>query len=280
MHEFKIAGPALDDGVPIHLAVAALDNFQSIVDKSYLVLAGSQRMSGIDREIFQLRAKQFTNGSLLTYFEIALHGIQLSLPFVSSFGPQNLWDYTRDSFFFLQSVCSAVQAGEKPTYHFENDGNVAVHIGDSTHHYHGPVIQIGELALPSYQNLAHLIDPKKLSHISAKPKDQDKQDIYIGPDDRGKFDIPTRIEKDTQAIHCEIYDFNKYKNAGKLSVKRPQQAIPQGDYPFEIFGSQDHVEYIYSMLQPQVQLHCLVEMESNPFGEDKVHKLHITGISP
>jgi len=280
VHEFKICGPALDDGVPIHIAVAALDNFQAVVDKSYLVLAGAKRMSAKDREIFQLRAKTFERGSLLTQFEIALSGMQLTLPFISSFGPQNLWDYTRDAFSFLTNVCGAVQNNEKPTYTFSNDGDVNVQIGDTVHHYNGPVIQIGELALPSYQKLAHLIEPQRLSEISAKPSDQKVPDLYIGPNDRNKFDIPTRIEKETRAIDCEIYDFNKYKNAGRLSIKQPGQALAQGDYAFEIFGSQDHVEYIYSMLKPQVRLYCLVEMESNPFGEDKVYKLHVTGVSP
>jgi hypothetical protein len=32
------------------------------------------------------------------------------------------------------------------------------------------------------------------------------------------------------------------------------------------------------MLKPEVELACLVELESNPFGDDKVHQLHITGV--
>lgn len=280
MHEFKIDGPAFKEGAPIHLSVSALDNFQSVIDKSYLVLSGAKRMSPKDREIFHLRATNFRRGSLLTEFEIVISGIQLALPFVSSFGPQNLWDYTRDSFSFLKTVCAAVQKGEKPTYEFNNEGDASVHIGDNHYHYHAPVIQISELALPSYQNLAHLIDPAKVSEISSKPQFQEESDIYIGPNDKEMFDIPTRIEKETVALGCEIYDFNKYKNKGKLSVKESGQAVPIGDYNFEIFGSQDNVEYIYSMLKPKVELYCLIEMESNPFGDDRVHKLHVTGVNP
>lgn len=263
MHEFKIDGPAFKDGAPIHISVAALDNFQSVVDKSYLVLAGAKRMSAKDREIFYLRATSFRQGSLLTNFEIVLSGIQLALPFVSHFGPQNFWEYTKDSFSFLKNVCSAVQKNEKPTYEFNNQRDVTVHIGDNHYHYHAPVIQIAELALPNYQELAHLIDPLKVSTITSKPVNQEAADIYIGPNDKGMFDIPTRIEQETISLKCEIYDFNKYKNKGKLSVKMAEQAVPQGDFNFEIFGSQDNVEYIYSMLKPQVELYCLIEMESN-----------------
>lgn len=280
MHEFKIDGPALRNGVPIHIAVSALDNFQAVVDKSYLVFSGSKHMTARDREVFSLLASNFEKGSLLTQFEIILSGVQIALPFASSFGPQNLWDYTKDSFSFLKLVCGAVQKGEKPTYEFNNDGDATVQIGDTHHHYHGHVIQIGKLALHNYQNLAGMIDPKKLDHISANPVLQETPDIYIGPNDKNMFDVPRRIEKETVELRCEIYDFNKYKNSGKLSVAVTGEPVPEGEYNFEIFGSQDNVEYIYSMLKPQVELHCLIEMESNPFGEDKVYKLHVTGVNP
>lgn len=280
VHEFKIDGPALREGVPIHIAVAALENFQAVVDKSYLVFSGSKRMTARDREIFRLVASEFKTGSLLTQFEIAISGVQIALPFISSFGPQNIWDYTKDSFNFLKLVCGAVQKGEKPTYEFNNEGDAFVHVGDMHHHYHGQVIQIGKAALSNYQNLAGMIDPKKLDHISANPVQQETHDIYIGANDRNMFDVPKRIEKETVELCCEIYDFNKYKNIGKLSISEDGQAVPVGEYNFEIFGSQDSIDYIYSMLKPQVDLHCLVELEANPFGEDTVHKLHITGVNP
>ena len=245
-----------------------------------MVLSGAKRLSAKDREIFYLRARSFKQGSLLTNFDIVLSGVQLALPFVGAFGPQNFWEYTKDSFSFLKNVCNAVQNNQKPTYEFNNEGDATVHIGDNHYHYHGPVVKIGELALPNYQDLAHLIDPLKVTTISSKPTNQERPDIYIGPKDRGMFDVPTRIERETVSLKGEIYDFNKYKNKGKLSVKSPGQSIPQGDYNFEIFGSQDNVEYIYSMLKPQVGLFCLIEMESNPFGDDKVFKLHVTGVSP
>ncbi len=280
MFEFKIDGPALRNGVPIHIAVAALDNFQGVVDKSYLVSTDSKRISANDREVFTLLASNFQKGSLLTNFEIVLTGVQLSLPLVSSLGPQNLWELTKDSFNFLKLVCGAVQKGDKPTYEFNNDGDATVNIGGTHHHYYSQTIQTGQLALTNYQNLAGMIDKNKLNHISANPTNQETPDIYIGPDDKRMFDIPRRVEKETVELRCEIYDFNKYKNIGKLSVASSSQPVPEGEYPFEIFGLQDNVDYIYSMLKPQIELHCLIEMESNPFGEDKVYKLHVTGVNP
>ena len=279
MLEYKIDGPALRDGIPIHIAAASLDYFQAVLDKTYLIAVGSKKMTGRDRNVFQLRASSFSRGSFLTNFEIILTGAQLALPFIGTLGPQNVWEYTKDTFNFLKVVCGAVQKGEKPHYVFQNNGDVAVKTGDTVNNYYGPVIQIGELALPSYQNLAHLIDPKKLDEISAGKSEQEKPDIVIGKNDRGIFDIPTRIEEETVRLLCEIYDFNKYKNVGKLSVKTKNQPVHIGEYNFTISGSQNNIDYIYSMLKSEVELICLIEMESNPFGNDKVHKLHITGVN-
>jgi len=276
--EFKIDGPKFKDGVPIHIAVQALDKFQSIVDKTYLVSSGSKKMMVKDREKYYLKATEFREGSLLTIFEIALQGVQLGLPLASQLGPQNIWDYTKETFNFLKLVCGAVQKGEKPSYEFNNNGDATVHIGDISHHYSGPVIQIAQLSLSSYQGLANLLEPNKLTEISAGVHEKSPRDIYLGEGDRGAFDIPTRIEKDTIHLKCEIFDFNKYKNIGKLSVSCEDQKIQPGEYNFTIFGDQDNVEYIYSMLKPEVGIVCLIEMESNPFGNDKVNKLHITGV--
>jgi hypothetical protein len=276
--QFKIDGPALKEGVPIHLAVSALDNFQSIIDKTYLVATDSRKISPKEREKYFLKATEFKEGSLLTVFEIALIGVQLGLPLVSDLGPQNLWEYTKETFGFLKLVCGAVQSGEKPVYQFGNDGNVTVQTGDQEYHYHAQVIQIGQLSLANYQELAHLLDPKKLSEISAGKHNDTNPDLFLGANDKKIFDVPTRIEKETVELKCEIFDFNKFKNNGKLSVSIMGQEIPPGEYNFAIFGNQDNVDYIYSMLKPEVVLHCLIEMLSNPFGEDNVHKLHITGV--
>lgn len=279
MLEYKICGPIFDEGVPLHIAINALSNFHSVVDKTYLVATGSKRLTARDREIFQLKASSITRGSLLTKFEIIIATYQLAIPFIGALGPDNIWAFTKDTFDFLKAVCGAVQKDEKPTYVFDNNGDVNVQIGDTHYHFHGQVIQIGELALPSFQELAHLIEPNKIKTISAGKCGQEKPDIYLGKNDKKIFDLPTRIEQETISLKCEIFDFNKYKNVGKLSVSNDYQQIPIGEYNFTIFGSQDNVDYIHSMLKKEVELYCLIEMESNPFGNDKVCKLHVTGVN-
>lgn len=277
--QFKIDGPILKEGIPIPVAISALSSFQSILDKTYLVTTQKSRITASDREKFFLRATEFRTGSLLTYFDIALQGVQLGLPLVSNLGPQNIWDLTKDSFTMLKTVCGAVKEGKQPTYEFNNHGDVYVHIGDQHHHYHGPVFQIAKLSLTSYQDLAHLLGTNKLTEISAGQRFNDSRDIFLNGLDREAFDLPTKIQNETTELQCEVFDFNKYKNSGKLSVSVTGQEVPPGEYNFSIYGNQDNVEYIYSLLKPQVTLYCLVEELISPFGAIEVHKLHVTGVS-
>lgn len=275
---FKLDGPALRQGVPIPLVLSALGHFQSLVDKAYLVTTDSSKITSRERERFYLNATEFQRGSFIAIFDIALQGVQIGLPLASSYGPQNIWDLTKDTFYFLKIVCGAIQDQKQPRYNFRNDGDVTVNIGDQHYHYHGPVFEIGKLALPAYQELSHMIGQNKLHEISAGRRSQRHPDIFIGSHDNKAFDIPTKIQKETTELRCEVYDFNKYKNAGKLRVSQPDQGIPEGSYNFSIFGNQDNVEYIYSMLKPEVALFCLVEEADSPFGEKNIVRLYVTGV--
>jgi hypothetical protein len=276
--QFKIDGEKLADGVPLHIAVTALDQFQKIVDKSYLGISGSKRITKKERDKFFIRTSEIKHGSLLTYFDIALQGVQLGLPLVSTYGPQNVWAATKDTFNFLKTVCSAVQNGQQPTYQFNNEGDAKVTIGNEVHNYNATVIKIGKLALPNYQELAGMLGKEQLNEISAGIANAEVMDLFLSTEDKDAFKVPTKIEKETIELKCEVFDFNKYKNAGKLSVTVFGQNVPVGEYNFSIFGSQNNVDYIYSMLKPVVVLNCLVELAISPFGGEEIHLLHIIGI--
>ncbi|ACH63521.1 hypothetical protein [Aliivibrio fischeri] len=276
--QFKIDGKKLKNGVPLHTAIAALDSFQKIVDKSYMGITGVKKLTQNEREKYFINTTEIKHGSLLTNFDIVLQGIQLGLPLFTSYGPQNIWDATKDTFSFLKTVCGAVQRGESPTYEFNNDGDAAVHVGDEVHHYHGTVIKIGQASLSNFQDLAHLAGANKLSEISAGKIDSPHKDLFIGEGDSKMFDVPTKLEQEVRSVKCEVFDFNKFKNAGKLCVSELGQYVSVGDYNFSIFGKQSNIDYIYSMLKPEVELNCLIELEISPFGGEEIHRLHITGI--
>jgi hypothetical protein len=272
---FKLEGPVFKDGVPVHVAIKAWDNLQSIIDKTYLVATQSHRIGSKEREKYYLRATTFEHSSFLTNFEIFLAGAQLILPFLGTLGPQNLWEYPKESFNFLKLICTHKETDQKPKIEVKDNQNTTVHIGDNQFHFHGPVFQIAEKALPKYQDLAHMLEQGKIERISAgKRRDPE---MVLKLEDVKLFDFPTKLQDNAIEVKCEIFTFNKFSNVGKLRIFE-DQAIPSGDYNFSIFGDQDNVNYIYSMLKPLVTVQCLIEMAISPLGVELIYHLHITSI--
>ena len=272
---FKLEGPIFQDGVPIHVAIKAWDNFQSIIDKTYLVATESHRIGAKERDKYYLIATTFEHTSFLTNFEIFLAGTQLVLPFIGTLGPENLWEYTKESFNFLRLICTHKEDAQKVKIDVQDSQNTNVQIGDNHFHYHGPVFQIAEKSLSKYQDLAHMLDHGKIETISAGEKDNPEMVLRL--DDKNLFDFPTKVQDDPIEVKCEIFTFNKFSNVGKLRIF-DGQSIPSGDYNFSIFGDQDNVNYIYSMLKPLVTVKCLLEMAISPLGAELISHLHITGI--
>ena len=274
---FKLEGPVFQDGVPIHVAIKAWDNFQAVVDRTYLVATNSNRIAPRDREKYYLRAKSFEHSSFFTNFEIFLAGIQLALPFLGSLGPQNIWDYTKESFNFLKLVCTQNEKDPSNLRIEINDSqNTIVHTGDINYHFHGPVYEIAEKSLPKYQDLAHMLDQGKIETISAGVRN--KPEMVLQLEDKNLFDFATKIQDEAIEIKCEIFTFNKFKNVGKLRIV-DEQEIPPGDYNFSIYGDQDNVNYIYSMLSPLVIVKCLIESALSPLGKEMISHLYITDIA-
>jgi len=272
---FKLEGPIFEEGVPIHVAIKAWDNFQSIIDRTYLVASNSQRIGTKEREKFYLRAKSFEHSSFLTNFEIYLAGVQLLLPFFGTLGPQNLWEYTKETFSFLKLICTHQEGDQKAKISIQDNQNTVVQIGDIHHHYHGPVYQIAEKALPKYQDLAHMLDEGKIESIYAGNKDEPEMVLRL--EDKNIFGFPKKLDDDPLEVKCEIFTFNKFNNVGKLRVFE-DQIIPKGDYNFSIFGDQNNIDYIYSMLKPRITIKCLLEHAISPLGPELISHLHITGI--
>ncbi len=273
----KIEGPILDEGIPLHVALDVLGNFQSIVDKTYLGASGKKRVSQKDREIFHLKTTEFRHGSLEAYFDIFLGGVDLVLPFISGVSPYELWQCAKQVFSFLKLVFTFTRNGNKPTYVFNNRGDVTVHIGDNHYHYSSPVFKVAGKALPHYQNLAHLLEPGDLEKITAG--EGENEDILLTERLHDLFDVPKEIQETLYELKCDIFKFNKHTNTGNISVPI-NQAIPPGAYGFIIAGPQERAEYIKSMLKPSVNLQCKIEWSRNPLGEDKVERFHVFEVIP
>lgn len=273
---FRMDGPIFKKGVPLHLVIGGLTELHHVIDKTYIVLSNKKRLSRADRKQFQVVSHEFRSSSFIAKFEILLAGAQLAMPFLTAYGPQNIWDYTRETFNFLKLIYKSNKAGEKPTYTF-NDESVTVITGGTQNHFHSNVYIMGREALPAYQNYDDLLSKGGIENISIGREEQPEIELTLK--DKGLFKTKSQIEEEPISLECDIFDFNKKKNSGKLIVNK-DQPVAQGEYSFSVLGSQETSNYILSMLRTSVVIKCLKERIEDPLSETVVQKLHVINVTP
>lgn len=273
---FKMEGKIFDDGIPLPIALSSLHDIQAIFDKTYLVINGSRRITKRDRELFHLKTFAIKQGSLETDLSIFLDSAQIVLPVVSAFGVSDIWTLTKESWEFLKTIYEFSASGEKPTYSANDNGTINVHNGDVVHVYNAPVYQIAQLSVNNWRSLNHKLKPGEIdSYILGNQK---RPEISLTATNKNIFDNPTKVDKASIQIVCDIFDFNKRQNSGKLCVK-DNESIPDGDYSFTVIGSQDYIEYISSMAKSETTVTVLKEVSINPLGDSTILKLHIVEIN-
>lgn len=274
---FKMEGPVLTEGLPIHIVTSGLDSLQGIMDKSYLELTHKQRLTKEERIQFQLVSYNLRRGSLIIDFDILLKVSELALPIIGAINAGTIWDYTKESFQFLKLLYELHKKGQAPQIQQGPNSSVIVVNGDVTYNFNGPVIQIAEKALPHYENLTDLLGEQQVNNIKLGTISE-PQAIELDIQDKELFIIPTTIDDASISLEGEIFDVNKFSRVGKIQVL-PNQKIPASKYSFSIVGDQDIVEYIHSMIKQRVRVTCLVERRPNPLGESVITSLMITGVS-
>lgn len=275
---FTMNGPAFKDGIPIHYLLSGLGELHSIVDKTFLGLVkDKKRLTKEDRQHFQLRTKGVYHGSLDTSVAIVLAGYQIAMPFISELGPKAIWEYTKSTYAFLKFIFAGLRKGDKPTYNFSDNINstFTVNNGSITQTFNAPVYYIGQQALEHYQNLNSLLDTKTVDKIDIGSKSN--PEINLTLPERDLFFLPSQIDQNPISLQCEIFDFNKYNNSGKLQVF-PEQEVPHGEYRFQVIGNQAIVPFIEAMLRTRVTVKCLKETSADPFGKGKVYRLQVIDI--
>jgi hypothetical protein len=275
---FKIDGPGFEEGIPLHLLTSGLSDFQSLLDKTYLGLTQRKRLSRDDRSRYYLLSKDITHGSAETDLGIVLTGIQTAFPFFSALGPTGLWEYAKQTFDFLKFVYSSMKAGNQPTYSWSGDNSqFQVSTGTQTNTYNAPVFNIGQMSINNYESLARPIEEKVVDFVAFG--DANTGTIELDASTAEVFSLPSQIETTPLRLRCEIFDFNKFENVGKLHVY-PGEPAKEGDYRFEVIGDQDVSLFIEAMLRKQVAVNCLREIAPNPFSPEKVIRFQVINVEP
>ena len=274
---FEMDGPAFEAGIPIHTMLSGFSEVQGILDKTYLVLAGRHRMTREERSRFFLRAHRIARSSFHSDIDIVFAVGQVALPFMGTLGPAGIWEYTKQSYEFLKLVFEALKSGIQPQYSFTGHDNstLTVNTGTINNTFHAPVFQIAQSSLTHYQALDKLINEDTVRHVSIGSRA--RPEIKHGIEAKGLFELPTEVDDKPVTISCEIFDFNKFDNVGRLSVF-DGQAVPQGEYRFAVIGDQDVVHFIEAMLRAQVTVTCLRETAVNPFSLSRVMRLQVISV--
>lgn len=272
---FVMEGPAFEKNMPIHIVLAGLSELQNIIDRAYLVLSDRERISVRDREVFRLVAREFKRESFWSEIDICCVIGQMLLPFAQQITPKMVWDCTKDAFGFLKLIYSRRKHKEIPQMVKLENGTVNVCYGDQTFNYNAQVIQIGQQSHANYQNLTKLIEKEGVTKITVGTKEV--ADIRLGSEDKDLFDLPMDIMSEVVKLECDIFDFNKHRNVGKLAVSNGQ-AVPEGEYLFSVAGDRDYVEFVESMLKSRVMVEAQTEMRQDELGNPVVAHLEVLSV--
>lgn len=273
----KMEGPVFDQGIPVHLLVAGFSEVQTILDKTYLGLTYRHRMSRDERSNFFIKTNQVTRGSVYADFDLVVAAGQASFAFISAIGPSTVWDYTKQAYDLLQIVFGVMKADKKPEIAVSaNDHSIInVNTGTQTFVFNAPVLAIAQQALPHYQALDQLLEASGVKTISFGSVGN--PEIKRTQDTKGAFDLPTVVDDAPVILECEIFNFDKFRNTGKLIVG-DGQAVVKGEYKFSVIGDQDVAGYISAMLRKQVKVSCLREISQDPFSPGRVVRLQLTKV--
>lgn len=271
-------GPAFADGIPVHLLTSSLTDFQALLDKTYLGLTQRKRLSRDDRARYYLLSKGISHGSAESDFGVVLTGIQTAFPFFSALGPTGIWEYAKQTFDFLKLIYSGMKSGNQPTYSWSGDNSqFQVNTGAQTNIYNAPVYNIGQMSVINYQSLARPIEERSVDYVTFGGSDAGA--IRLDETNADVFSLPSQVETTPLRLNCEIFDFNKFDNIGKLYVY-PDETVKEGDYRFKVIGNQDVALFIEAMLRKQVAVTCLREIAPNPFSPEKIVRFQIISVEP
>lgn len=270
-------GAAFERGIPVHLLLQGFETSQTIFDRAYLVLAGRTRLTAEERQRFYLLTKGVRHSSLDSWMDLVLTGVQTSFPILGALGPAGIWEYSNQAYELLKFAYEAVKNGEQPTYQNNGDGTLSVNNGTQINVYNGPVYNIAKASQRVYVDMAKNVTGGAITSFSLTEKTGDAA-IRIAQNEAAFFDIPSVIDLQPIELDCEIFDFNKFEDAGKLRVF-DGQVLPMKDYRFSVVGNQADQTYIEAMLRRNVKVTCLREVIVDPLAQEKIVRLQVLKVA-
>lgn len=275
--DLYMEGRAFESGIPVHLMLQGFETSQTILDRAYLGLMGRARFTAEERQRFYLLTKGVKHSSLDSWMDLVLTGVQTSFPVLGALGPAGIWEYSKQAYELLKFAYEAVKKGDQPTYQNNGDGTFSVHNGTQINVYNGPVFNIAKSSQRAYVDMAKNVIDGTINSFSLTERNAEAA-IRIAQNEASFFNIPSVIDPQPLELDCEIFDFNKFEDIGKLRVF-DGQALPSKDYRFSVVGNQADQPYIEAMLRRQVKVTCLREVVVDPLAQEKIVRLQVLKVA-
>lgn len=270
-------GAAFARGIPVHLLLQGFETSQLILDRAYLGLSGRSRFTAEERQRFFLLSKGVKHSSLDSLMDLVLTGVQTSFPVLGVLGPAGIWEYAKQAYELLKFAYEAVNNGNQPTYQHAGSGDIEVNNGTQINIYNGPVYKIAKASQRAYVGMAKNVTSGAIDSFFLTDV-KNGSGIRIAQNEAAFFDIPSVIDSTPIELNCEIFDFNKFEDSGRLRVF-DGQVLPMKDYRFSVVGNQADSDYIEAMLRQSVKIVCLREITVDPLAQEKIVRLQVLRVA-
>ena len=280
--KFKISGSAFNEknGYDLYLLAKGLDNFNSLLEKSYLTISNKHRMSIQDRKIMKVKAFDIRHGSFVADLTISLlHTVPAFLPIVTSQSPSSIWNLTKDGITYLKAVLSENAKGGSFVTDIENESgevNVYNNNGDVIiKNVHPDTFSYVEKAERNIEAITRLINPSVgFDGIHVTEHANNKKEISLKVEDKMLFEQKTKLDKEPITFYGEMFHVDGDDFKGKVRVHEGTDGVDSGEYNFD-FLIEDRELLRESFLQVR-QITALKETEFNPVTlKKKIIRLRI-----
>jgi hypothetical protein len=272
---YEISGPQVSkDRIPLYELIGTLKEYLYIVDRSYLTVTGSKRLSRKERDRYKIVAYNFRPGSLQIDLAIELYElVQQVFPFMMPAGATGLWNIAKQSYDFVKLVTELRFKGEEPV--IQEDNSIQAYIvGDNNKIIVNPTLSINADKIEeSVTKIAGYINPGAIDHVVLKAPEDDG--ISITEEEKALFNPDTTISENAETITADIYRLDIESRKGKLHIL---EGMEPRDIAFQIIGDQSIGPYIDALKIARVQLKALREEAVTLTGKQYLKRLLLTGI--
>lgn len=272
---YEIKGPeVLKDRIPLYELIGTLKEYLNIVDRSYLTVTGSKRLTRKERDKYKIVAYNFSPGSLQIDLAIELYELAQQLfPFMMPAGAAGLWNIAKHSYQFVKLVTELRFKGKEPA--IQEDNSIQSYIvGDNNKIIVNPTISINADKIEeSVGKIAGFINPGAIDRVELK--DPEDEGISITEEEKALFNPETTISEDTETITADIYRLDTESRKGKLHIL---EGMTPRDISFQIIGNQSIGPYIDALKSAQVKIKALREEAITLTGKQYLKRLLLTGI--